>query len=319
MKKPILLPALAMLGIAALRAQQDDPNKDNLEALKANAASFVESYNKADADALAQLFVPEGEIVLADDTVVAGRDEIRDFYAEVFSPTEKPKAALEAGSVRFVAPGIAIEDGTLHVTQPSGEVTSHFYTAVQVKQESGKWLTASIRDEIEDQAPASEKLIALKWIIGDWLIENEGSRTFLTFEWSDDGPYIDGKALTEQAGTESTSSTYRIGWNKNRKNFVSWAFDALGGYNKSEWTASESGWLLRTAGITADGEINRSTQSLLPEPSGEGFTWSSRDQTIGDEIQPDRSVRVVKRPPPPAIVEEPAEEAEPADDAMDQE
>lgn len=319
MKKQILLPALAMLGIAAVQAQQDDPNKDNLEALKANAASFVESYNKADANALAQLFVPEGEIVLADDTVVAGRDEIRDFYAEVFSAPEKPKAALEAGSVRFVAPGIAIEDGTLHVTQPSGEVASHFYTAVQVKQESGKWLTASIRDEIEDQAPASEKLIALKWIIGDWLIENEGSRTFLTFQWSDDGPYIDGKALTEQAGTESTSSTYRIGWNKNRKNFVSWAFDALGGYNKSEWTTSESGWLLRTAGITADGEINRSTQSLLPDPSGEGFTWASRDQTIGDEIQPDRSVKVVKRPPPPNIVDEPAEAAEPADGAMDQE
>ena len=37
----------------------------NLDALAANATAFVESYNKADAAALAQLFLPEGEIVLA--------------------------------------------------------------------------------------------------------------------------------------------------------------------------------------------------------------------------------------------------------------
>ena len=228
MKKSILQFALALVFLTSARAQQEDPNQANLDALAANAAAFVDAYNKADPPLLSQLFLPEGEIVLANGEVISGREEISEFYAGVFSGEEKPKAALEAGSVRFVTPGIAIEDGTLHVTQPSGEVTSHYYTAVQVKQEDGKWLTASIRDEIEDHAPASEKLIALEWMIGDWLIEQEGTRTFLSFSWSDDGPYLDGKALTEQAGGESTSSTYRIGWNSNRKNFVSWAFDALG-------------------------------------------------------------------------------------------
>ena len=185
------------------------------------------------------------------------------------------------------------------MTLPSGEVASHFYTAVQVKQEDGSWLTASIKDEIEDHAPASEKLVALEWIIGDWLIEKDGTRTFLSFSWSEDGPYIDGKALTEQAGGQSTASTYRIGWNNSSKNYVSWAFDALGGYKKSDWTRLENGWLLRSTGVTADGEINQSTQSLTPDSTLQGFIWSSRDQTIGGVIQPDSSVRVVKRPPPP--------------------
>lgn len=316
MKHPLFKLALVLLGLASAPAQ-DDPNKDNLESLRANAASFVENYNKADSAALAALFTPEGEIVLADGTVLTGREEIADFYTEVFSSEAKPKAALEAGSVRFVAPGIAIEDGTLHVTLPSGEVNSHFYTAVQVKQENGAWLTASIKDELEDHAPASEKLIALQWIIGDWIIEKDGSRTYLAFDWSEDGPYIDGKALTEQSGQESTTSTYRIGWNSKRRNFVSWAFDALGGYHKSEWTTAEQGWLLRSSGVTADGEVNHATQTLVPDENGQGFTWTTRDQIIDGEIQPDRGIHVVKRPPPADTADEGDTEPETEEEATE--
>jgi uncharacterized protein (TIGR02246 family) len=288
--------AAALLTSSAI-AQETDPNQANLDILAANATSFVEAYNKAEHQALAKLFLPEGEIVLANGDIVAGREEIAAFYQEVFSGDGKPKAALEAGSVRFVTPGIAIEDGTLHVTKPSGEVVSHYYTAVQVKQENGSWLTASIRDEVEDHAPASEKLIALRWLVGDWLIEKEGTRTFLSFDWSDDGPYIDGTALTETAGEPSVSATYRIGWNANRKNFTSWGFDAQGGYTKSEWTDTDDGFLLRTSGVTADGETNTSTQSMMPDENLQGFTWNVRDQTLGGVLQPELTIRVVKRPP----------------------
>jgi uncharacterized protein (TIGR02246 family) len=275
--------ALGLISLTHLRAQPEGKDQLEIDKLAANAKSFVEFYNGGDSASIAKSFLPTGEIVLANGEVVAGREEISSFYEEILSGEDRPQAALEAGSVRFVTPGIAIEDGTFHVTSPSGEVTSHHYTAVQVKQENGDWLTASIRDEIEDHAPASEKLIALEWMVGDWLIEKEGSRTFLSFSWSDDGPYIDGKALTEIAGQESTSSTYRIGWNSKRRNFVSWAFDALGGYSKSDWTTTDNGWLLRSSGVTADGEINRSTESLVPSEDSENFLWSSRDQTIGDE------------------------------------
>ncbi len=288
----------AALGIMSTATIARDADA-NIEALAENAASFVEAYNKADHGALAKLFLPEGEIVLANGEIVSGREEISAFYQEALSGDPKPKAALETGSVRFVTPGIAIEDGTLHVTKPSGEVTSHDYTATQVKQEDGSWLTASIRDEIEDRAPASEKLVTLEWLVGDWLIEKEGVRTFVSFDWSDDGPYLDGLASTETAGEESTESTYRIGWNASRKNFVSWAFDSKGGFTKSEWSGTDDGFMLRTSGVTADGETNHSTQTMTPDENLQGFTWNVRDQTLGREAQPDRTIRVVKRPPSP--------------------
>ncbi|MCB1133970.1 MAG: SgcJ/EcaC family oxidoreductase, partial [Verrucomicrobiae bacterium] len=216
MKSRIFAATLAIAAMPVLLAAQDndsDPNEAALAVLASRAQDFVDRYNQGDSAALAAHFVPRGEIVLADGGVVSGREEIKKFYDEVFAGEEDPKGALEAGSVRFVTPGIAIEDGTFHVTKPDGEIVSHYYTAIQVQQNDGGWLTASIRDELEDHAPASEKLIALEWLVGDWLIERDGSRTFLTFSWSEDGPFIDGRALTEIAGESSTSSTYRIGWN----------------------------------------------------------------------------------------------------------
>lgn len=296
MKIPI---ALCIVALAGPLAAQEDADAAKLEKLQQSATRFVEAYNQGDAAALASLFLPDGEITLADGAVVSGREAIKAFYQEVFAGEEDPQAALEAGSVRFVAPTIAVEDGTLHVTAPSGEIRSHRYTALQVQQDDGSWLTASVRDSLDDIAPPSEKMLALEWLVGDWKIEAGGVTTWLSFDWSGDGPYLDGRALSEEAGESSTAATWRIGWNGQREGFVSWGFDALGGYTYSEWIDTQEGWLIRTRGVTAEGETNQSTQLLVPDPSGEFLTWTKRDQIIGSELQPDRSVKVVKRPPAP--------------------
>lgn len=308
----ILLAAVVSLSQPSRAAEEPSkPETTDLPALATHAQNFVKAYNNADAAGLAGLFLPNGEIVLANGELIAGREEIAGYYSRIFAGPESPKAALETGSVRLVTPELAIEDGTFHVTQPSGEVGSHFYTAVLAKQKDGTWLTASIRDELEDRAPAPEKLVALEWMIGDWLIERDGSRTFLAFTWSEDGPFIDGRAVTEQAGVSSTSSTYRIGWDPARKDFVSWAFDALGGHTRSEWTTTDAGWLLRTRGVTADGEVNESTQSIQAEPSLEGFVLNTRDQTIAGVALPETTVRVVKRPPAPDEIRSTGEPSDP--------
>jgi len=301
---PLAVACLGTLVCAPESQAQDDPNAAKLEKLAASATAFVEAYNEGDAAALAALFLPDGEITLADGGVVSGRDEIEAFYAEVFAGEDDPQAALEAGSVRFITPTIAIEDGTFHVTAPSGEVISHNYTAVQVQQDDESWLTASVRDSLDDTAPPSEKMIALEWLVGDWKVERDGVHTWIAFDWSEDGPFIDGRALTEEAGEESTAATWRIGWDARREGYVSWGFDALGGYNYSEWTSTDTGWLLRTRGVTADGEGNQSTQLLEPSESGESINWTKRDQVIGEELLPEVTVKIVKRPPAPKTASE---------------
>jgi uncharacterized protein (TIGR02246 family) len=296
MSRPFLIPIAMLLTLASARSQNADPNAASLEALAANAQAYVDAHNEGNPEGIAKLFIPEGEIILSSGEIVSGRDEIQQFYTDLFSGEKRPRAALEAGTVRFITPKLAIEDGTLHVTRPTGEVISHHYTSTQMQQDDGTWLTASIRDEIDDVVPASEKLRPLEWLIGDWVIEKNGLRTLLSYRWSDIGPFIDGKAVTEMAGEESTSSTHRIGWDNNHDNYISWAFDSLGGHIVSHWTENDSGWLIRATGITADGEVNHSTQTIEPDSSKQYYNWTTRDQTIAGNSLPNGSVRVVRQP-----------------------
>jgi len=275
-------------------------NDANLEALQKSAKAYVEAFNKADAEALARTYLPDGEITLADGTVITGREKIQEFYEDEFSEVEKSSAALEARSVRFVTPGVAIENGTLHITAPDGEISSRDYTAVQVKQENGSWLTASVRGEAADQAPPGEKMIGMEWIIGDWVIELNDSETTLSFEWSKAGPYIEGSAVLGQTDGGADSLSIRIGWDNARKGFVSWTFDSNGGFVRSDWTANGNlTWLLRTQGVTAEGEVNQYTQTCEVDPKRQSFKWVVRDHSIGDEVQPDRVLLAVRRPPEP--------------------
>lgn len=299
--RPILpyFAALALLpGIC--RGQDDDPAAADLAALEKSATSFVKAFNDADAEALVALFLPNGELVLGSGELLSGRAEIEDHYAGVFTDDKETKGAMETHSVRFVTPSLAIEDGAFHLTAPSGEVSSGDYTAVSVKQDDGSWLLASVRDNAAERAPANEKLQALSWLLGDWIAEGKGADTRATFDWSDDGPFIDARVTTEAAGVGTTTGTLRIGWDANRQDFVSWGFDSAGGYSSSEWNRqSDQSWMLHSRGVTADGETNRATKIISSAPGLEGFTLTRRDQVINGEVQPDRAITFVKLPPAP--------------------
>ena len=223
MRHPHLIGSLFLLTLLFTlspngRAQEDAAPGIDLDAeigkLAENAASFIAAFNGRDAETLAGLFLPAGEIVLASGEVIATQEEILAHYTEVFSDEGQPEAAVDAGSVRFVAEDLAMEDGTFHLTYDTGEVSSHEYIAVHSRQEDGSWLIASLKDIAGDNSLPDEKLPALSWLIGDWLIEYEGSDTWISFDWSQSGPYIDARALTEAAGETGTMATMRIGCGK---------------------------------------------------------------------------------------------------------
>ncbi len=272
----------------------------NLAALQKSAAAYVEAFNKGDAKALAKTYLPDGEITLANGTVIAGREEIQAFYEDELAGDAKSSAAMEADSLRFITPGVALENGTLHITDAEGKVSSHDYTAVQVKQEDGAWLTASVRGEAADKAPPGDKMNGLDWIIGDWIIQMNDSETKLSFEWSKLGPYIEGSANLARIGGTSDQVSIRIGWDNARKGFVSWSFDGNGGFVRSDWSANGNlKWLMRTQGVTAEGEANQYNQVCEVEPSRQSFKWIIRDHTLGDEIQAEQALTAVRRPPAP--------------------
>ena len=112
-------------------------------AIRLVAESFAKAYNLGDAQAIAGLFVAEGEIVNEEGQSTQGRPGIAEVFAGIFKEHPKTHMDLAIGSVRFVGPDMAVEEGMATVTHEPGEPAQHSpYSVVYARQE-GKWLTAS--------------------------------------------------------------------------------------------------------------------------------------------------------------------------------
>ena len=317
--RPRVLPALALLLAAPLHlssaqegkapeapapsavadATADADADAELESLGKAAARFVAAFNAKDAATIAGLFLPSGEIISRTGDEIRGREEILAFYTELFAGETVPQIALEASSVRLLAPGVAIEDGVVHLTTSENEpVKSVSYSVTQVKQPDGSWLIASSRDHLE-VTPPSEHLKPLVWLVGEWTYEgDDGVRMELAIDLDNSGNFLLCEAVATTSSGDVQNTSARIGWNPATSSVFWWTFDSDGGNASGQWTRSGDGWLLRTSGVTADGETNAATQKITMD-GGDTILWETTDRVRAGETQPDATLRFVRRAPDP--------------------
>ena len=290
----------ALLGGAPLHAEEStDPS---VAGLQKTANDFVAAYNDKDAPALAALFTENGEISdLTAEDLVTGREDITDHYKEIFAEDDAPSIAVEVASVRLVAPDLAIEDGTVHLTPPGEDEPpqSLRYTAVMRKNEAGTWQIASSR-RLKDVTGAAGQLADLADALkGDWTsTTSDGVRLDLAFGWDSSGKFITGETLTTTSDGEPQEGSIRLGWNAARQSIVSWVFDAGGGSMQGIWTPSDDGWLVRAEGTTADGETITVNQELTVQDKNT-LIWKATNRVVDGEKQPDSTLRIVRQTPDP--------------------
>lgn len=289
--------ALALSLSSGLRAEEERDPK--LAGLEKSAEDFVVAFNKKDAAAIAALFTEDGEMCdLNGEDLTSGRDEIKAHYEEIFADDDAPSMAVEVDSVRLVAPNLAIEDGTVHLTPPGDDAPprSTDYTAVLLKSESGAWQIASTRS-LRDATDAAGQLADLEKVLkGDWTTTNDGVRLDLAFGWDDSGKFLTGEMLTTTADAEPQTGSMRIGWDAAKKSIVSWIFDAKGGASYGIWTPTDDGWLIRSEGTTGDGEAMTANQELTSEGK-DTLLWSVSNKVLDGEKQPDSVLRLVRQAP----------------------
>lgn len=277
---------------------------DEIPGLQKASEDFVIAYNKKDAEAIANLFTEDGEMVdLSGDDMSSGREEIRERYEEVFEDEQAPSVAIEVGSVRLVAPGVAVEDGTAHFTPPGDDepARSITYTAVLTKAADASWKVASSRN-LEDVTEPAGHLASLRDALkGDWSAQRDDMRVDLAIGWDDTGHFLSGEMLVMQPDAEPLTTTIRFGWDGANKAVNCWTFDNAGGFAKAVWTEDEDGnFSIRTEGTTASGETMSANQHLTFE-NNDTFVWSVSDRLINGEAQPDTTLRVVRRAPEPGV------------------
>lgn len=303
-------PAPAENPAPAAAAEDVASEDDAIENLGRSAARFVAAFNAKDAATIASLFLPTGEIIGRHGEEIRGREEIEEFYGNVFSADKVPQIALEASSVRLLTPDVAIEDGLVHITTDDDEaVKSVSYSVTQLRQPDGSWLIASSRDHLE-LTPPSEHLKPLAWLAGEWTYEgDEGVRMDLVLDLDDSGNFLLGEAVATDTSGDVQNTSIRIGWNPAASSIYWWTFDSDGGNASGQWTRTGSQWLIRSTGITADAETNASTQKLSRD-GDDTIVWKSTDRVIAGESQPDTTIRFVRRAPDPEpVAEVPAEPA----------
>jgi uncharacterized protein (TIGR02246 family) len=305
--------AFAMFAHPGLRAAEPSPE---ISGLQQTATDFVTAYNKKDAAAVTALFVENGEITdLTGEDTTSGRAAIKARYEEIFTDKEAPEIAIEVESVRLVTPTVAIEDGTYHLDLQGDDepVRSITYTAVLVKGAGGKWQIASTRSlkEVTDAAGQLAPFAAA--IKGDWTCQKDDVRMDFAFGWDDSGKFLTGEMLLTKPDIDPQTTNIRIGWDGARKTITWWTFDSEGGFAKGDWTPSETGWLLRTEGTTADGEAT-SGNGILVRDGNDTLLWKATNRLVDGESLPDNELRLVRRAPEP----EPEPDAEPAVEPADE-
>lgn len=286
-------------GVLAQESSIKGTDGDQLQIQQA-AEQFVKAYNAHDAKTLATLFATDAELVERDGTRIAGSEEIQAAFADSFEQHPKSKISLNVDSLRFISPGVAVEEGRTAWYPDGVEATlESTYRAAHVKR-GDKWLMIGVRT-IDDKVTSNyEYLRNLEWLVGAWIDENSEAIVETTFRWAANRTFLLRDYSVKAKGQVLLTGTQRIGWDTQKKQFRSWMFDSEGGFVEGVWTAVGNGYVIRSTGYTSDGTAVSGTTRFDREDK-DRFVWSMFNRLRGSEIMPDVSVTVVRKAPPPSV------------------
>ncbi len=288
---------------AAQPAAADQADHQEEQAIRREVETFTKAYNAHDAKAVAEVFIPGGEIVNEDGETAQGREAIQQTFAAVFQQQPKSQINVAIQSIRLLSPTLAMEDGTSTVTGEPGEAAEHNrYLAVHVKQD-GRWQMASARDLPDEEGSAREALQQLGWLIGDWVDESPDALVVTSYRWADNQLSIVSDFKVQIGGQPAMTGTQRIRWDPCSKRLRSWVFDSEGGFGEGVWARDGNQWIVKRTGVTRDGETASKT-TIITRVSRNRMTYQSRDRIVGRERLPDiKEIPIVRKPPLPGTTQ----------------
>ena len=287
MKRTLLFAVcLAILSRAALAAENNQSTDDE-GAVRAAIASYVEAFNKGDAAAVAAHWSETGEWIDPEGTPILGRDAILAEMKAYFAGGKKPQIELLDLSVQFLAPSVAVEQGTAIVTRPGETAGESSYLAIHVR-ENGKWQLSSVRELApRPSSPPShyEQLQELEWMIGEWVDDQGGDSVTWRGEWTANRNFISRSFTVMIEDRIDLSGTQVIGWDPAAGAIRSWVFDSDGGFTEGVWSRRDDGWSIRAVGVLPDGR-KASRVTIIRQIDNDTFTLQSVGREVDGELLP---------------------------------
>jgi uncharacterized protein (TIGR02246 family) len=272
-------------------------------AIRKSDEAYVEAYNKRDAKALAALWSPEA--VYTDPETgenFVGREEIEKEFADTFAGLKEAKLEVDANSIRFLSPNVAVENGKARVILPNEEPDESTYSALFVKRD-GKWLLDRVSEDVPPEPPAPppshyEQLKDLEWMVGSWIDsdEEEGTMVQTDCNWAKNKNFLTRSFAVVIDGQVDMAGMQIIGWDPAAKQIRSWVFDSDGGFYEGKWNRKGDRWQIQQTGTLPDG--GKATEvSVIKKLDDNSFTWQRVQRSVDGEMLPDiEEVTIVRKP-----------------------
>jgi uncharacterized protein (TIGR02246 family) len=288
MMRRALLFLICSGAVLAGQSWADEPSDQAADeaAIRKEAASYAEAFNKHDAKLLAEHWSPDA--VYTNRTTgeeVVGQAAIGEQFSALFEAQPEAKLEVTVNSVQFVSPNVAIEQGTAKMLSAAGEPEEIEYSAVNVKRD-GKWLLDRVTDKSSDaQVSHVEQLKALEFMFGNWTDQSDEAEVEVDCNWAKNKNFITRAFKISVDGETELSGMQIIGWDAAAKKIRSWTFDSNGTFTESTWEHRGNRWFVRNAGTLPDGRSATMINVMKPVDEN-SFTWQTIERTAGGELLP---------------------------------
>jgi len=257
------------------------------KAILAAVDSYAESFNKADAKALAGHWTENGEFVTPTGEVLKGRQALEEDFADFFQENPTAKLKLLETQIKMLSPHVASETGLARVIIEGGMPSVTTYEAIHVKTPEG-WRIDSVKEEAPPADPPShyEQLQPLAWMIGTWVDNAEEGMTIeTTGRWTTNNNFIVRTFRVYIQDQVDFEGTQVIGWDPSAGAIRSWTFDSDGGFGTGRWSNQGRRWTVQALNVLPDGRRGSSTNiyDLLDEDTIE---FHSIGRQVDGELLP---------------------------------
>jgi uncharacterized protein (TIGR02246 family) len=287
---------LVLTGTNTLRGEEPNDQSANEALIRKAAASYVEAFNKHDAQAVADHWSPDAVYLnRTSGEEVVGREAIAKQFAEQFKALPEAKLDIAVESIQFVSPNVAVEHGTVKFLAPNAKPEEIEYSAVNVKRD-GKWLLDRVTDKSKEGDPSHyEQLKGLEWMVGNWSDEATDAEAELDCKWTKNKSFLTRSFKVAIDGQDDVSGIQVVGWDPAAKAIRSWTFDSNGTFAEATWEHRGDRWFIRNRGVLPDGRS--ATMINVMKPIDENsFTWKTIERTAGGELLPNiDEIRIVRR------------------------
>jgi uncharacterized protein (TIGR02246 family) len=264
-------------------------------AIEKAVESYTAAFNAQDAKALAEHWGPEAVYINPLTGVqVEGREAIAKEFTAILEELKDTKLAVDVEAIRFISPGVAVENGVAKLISADGEPQESSYTAIHVKRD-GKWLLDRVTEEdVPLLLSHYEQLKELEWMIGSWVDGDEQARIDTTCQWTRNKNFITRSFTVSIRDRIDMAGMQIIGWDPVAKQIRSWVFDSDGGFAEGRWTKKDNRWFITATGTTPDG-LKATSVNVITYLDDNQFKWQSVNRMEGGELLPNIDEVVVVR------------------------